>query len=173
MASGDQIEIDAYLEMLASERGASQNTLDAYRRDLQDFAVFLDARGGSIRGASRDEIAAYMEHLGGRDFRPHRARGDFRPCDNSISSWRQTASSGQSRGGAKAPKLGRPLPEDLSVAEVGPLMEVAASIAGRNGRDLARAVSFMRYSRCFNATGMRVSELVSLPRNVLAGDPAC
>jgi integrase/recombinase XerD len=173
MASGDQTYISSYLEMLASERGASQNTLEAYRRDLQHFEGFLSGRGSDFRRAQRDDIAAYMEHLGREGLSPaSRARR--------LSAVRQLYKFLEAEGivgdspaaGAKAPKLGRPLPKTLSVAEVDRLMEAAASsIAGKNGRELARVVRFHALLEMLYATGMRVSELVSLPRNVLAGDP--
>jgi integrase/recombinase XerD len=173
MASGDQTYISSYLEMLASERGASQNTLEAYRRDLQHFEGFLSGRGSDFRRAQRDDIAAYMEHLG---------RGGLSPASRArrLSAVRQLYKFLEAEGivgdspaaGAKAPKLGRPLPKTLSVAEVDRLMEAAASsIAGKNGRELARVVRFHALLEMLYATGMRVSELVSLPRNVLAGDP--
>jgi integrase/recombinase XerD len=159
--------------MLASERGASQNTLDAYRRDLSDFVEFLGGRGCDIRAARRQDIAADMEHLGREGLSPaSRARR--------LSAVRQLYKFLEAEGlvsdspaaGAKAPKLGRPLPKTLSVAEVDRLMETASgNIAGKIGRELARAVRFHALLEMLYATGMRVSELVSLPRNVLAGDP--
>jgi integrase/recombinase XerD len=173
MASDDHTYINSYLEMLASERGASQNTLEAYRRDLQDLQGFLSGHGTDFRTARREHIAAYMEHLGREGLSPSsRARR--------LSAVRQLYKFLEAEGivgdspvaGAKAPKLGRPLPKTLSVAEVDRLMEAAASsIAGKSGRELARAVRFHALLEMLYATGMRVSELVSLPRNVLAGDP--
>ncbi|MGA7116625.1 MAG: site-specific integrase, partial [Hyphomicrobium sp.] len=162
MASGDQTYISSYLEMLASERGASQNTLEAYRRDLQDFEGFLSGRDIDFRKARRDDIAAYMENLGRDGLSPaSRARR--------LSAVRQLYKFLEAEGivgdspaaGAKAPKLGRPLPKTLSVGEVDRLMEAAASsIAGKNGRELARAVRFHALLEMLYATGMRVSELV-------------
>lgn len=159
--------------MLASERGASQNTLEAYRRDLQDFASFIGNRGTELQTVSRADIAAYLEHLGREKLSPaSRARR--------LSAVRQLFRFLEAEGlvdaspaaGAKAPKIGRPLPKTLSVAEVDRLMSAAANCtAGKNGRDLARAVRFHALLETLYATGMRVSELVSLPRNVLTGDP--
>jgi integrase/recombinase XerD len=159
--------------MLASERGASQNTLDAYRRDLQDFALFLSGRGVELGRARREDIAAYLDHLGREGLSSaSRARR--------LSAVRQIYKFLEAEGvavdnpaaGAKAPKMGRPLPKTLSVAEVDRLMAAATdATAGKAGRDLARAVRFHALLEILYATGMRVSELVSLPRNVLAGDP--
>lgn len=173
MGGDDLPLIGSYLEMLASERGAASNTLEAYRRDLHDFAQFLSSRGVRVREARRDDVAAYLEHLGREDLAASsRARR--------LSAVRQLYKFLETEGvvadsptaGAKAPKLGRPLPKTLSVAEVDRLMDVAAAaIPGKTGRALARAVRFQALLEVLYATGMRVSELVSLPRAVLAGDP--
>ena len=173
MAGDDHALIDGYLEMLASERGASSNTLDAYRRDLQDFVLFLGGCDVRLREARREDVAAYLEHLGREGLSASsRARR--------LSAVRQVYKFLEAEGviadnpaaGAKAPKLGRPLPKTLSVAEVDRLMDAAASIIpGKMGRELARAVRFQALLELLYATGMRVSELVSLPRAVLAGDP--
>lgn len=173
MAADDQSLIGSYLDMLASERGAAANTLEAYRRDLQDFALFLEARDVRVREARREDVAAYLDHLGREGLSPaSRARR--------LSAVRQVYKFLEADGiiadnpvaGAKAPKSGRPLPKTLSVAEVDRLMDAAAAaITGKSGRELARAVRFQALLELLYATGMRVSELVSLPRAVLAGDP--
>jgi integrase/recombinase XerD len=173
MAADDHALVAGYLEMLAAERGASANTLEAYRRDLHDLLQFLDGRGVRVREAARDDVAAYMENLGREGLAPaSRARR--------LSAVRQLFKFLDADGlvadnpaiGAKAPKLGRPLPKTLSVAEVDRLMEAAAAaVEGRSGRELARAVRFQALLELLYATGMRVSELVTLPRTVLAGDP--
>jgi integrase/recombinase XerD len=172
MAADDHALVAGYLEMLAAERGASANTLEAYRRDLHDLLQFLDGRGVRVREAARDDVAAYMENLGREGLAPaSRARR--------LSAVRQLFKFLDADGlvadnpaiGAKAPKLGRPLPKTLSVAEVDRLMEAAAAaVEGRSGRELARAVRFQALLELLYATGMRVSELVTLPRTVLAGD---
>jgi integrase/recombinase XerD len=172
MAADDQTLIEGFMDMLASERGASQNTLDAYRRDLNDFAGYLDSNHATVLTARRDHVSAYMEQLGHAGLSPaSRARR--------LSALRQLYKHLEAEGvigdnpvsGARAPKLGRPLPKTLSVQEVDRLMEAGfAAVAGKTGRDLARAVRFHVLLEMLYATGMRVSELVSLPRAVLAGD---
>ena len=54
--------LEAFLEMLASERGASSNTINAYRRDLIDFSHYLGKRTAP-QNATRDHIENYLEHL--------------------------------------------------------------------------------------------------------------
>ena len=52
-----------FLDMQAVERGASANTLEAYRRDLEDFAAFLKASGGGLADAGTAQIRAYLADL--------------------------------------------------------------------------------------------------------------
>ncbi len=173
MSASDATHIGAYLEMLASERGAAENTLDAYRRDLDALSAFLAARGVSCRSATRADLAAYMQQLGRDGLSPaSRARR--------LSAVRQFYKFLEAEGliaddpaaGAKAPRMARPLPKTLSVAEVDRLLDTArAATAGLKGRELVRAARFHALVEILYATGMRVSELVALPRSVLAGDP--
>jgi len=55
--------LEAFLEMLSAERGASVHTLDAYRRDLLDYAGFLRKRGRSLANGSAADIRAYLGAL--------------------------------------------------------------------------------------------------------------
>ena len=57
----DSGSIERFLEMLIAERGASGNTIDAYKRDLRDFAGSLAKRKQSLGNASSDDIRAYLE----------------------------------------------------------------------------------------------------------------
>ena len=55
--------IDAFLEMMAAERGAAANTLEAYRRDLDDYEGALTDAGKTLRNAATDDIRAYLSAL--------------------------------------------------------------------------------------------------------------
>ena len=66
MKRSDERLIDLYLDMLAAERGAAANTLEAYRRDLEDFASDLGQHGGAIATAGSDAIRNYLGRLSGR-----------------------------------------------------------------------------------------------------------
>ncbi len=55
--------IELFLDMIATERGASRNTIEAYRRDLDDYAAFLAAKGSGIAGAVTDDVRAYLAAL--------------------------------------------------------------------------------------------------------------
>jgi integrase/recombinase XerD len=58
--------IELFLDMIAAERGASRNTLDAYRRDLADFSADLTRTGGSIAAADNNELRAHLGRLSKR-----------------------------------------------------------------------------------------------------------
>ena len=159
--------------MLSAERGAAGNTLEAYRRDLEDFAGFLAARGQTLTEAHPADISQYLQARATRGLAPaSRARR--------LSAIRQLYRFLEAEGtitaspavGIPAPGKARRLPKTLSVAEVDRLIETAArATAALRGRDLVRAVRHHCLIEMLYATGMRVSELVSLPRSVLAGDP--
>lgn len=165
--------IAAFLEMLAAERGAARNTLEAYRRDLETFAAFLASRTRTIIEADRGDVASFMEEAGRSGLSPAtRAR--------QLSAVRQLFKYLEADGvisenpamGSRAPKRPRPLPKTLSIAEVDRLIGAASrATENQTGRDLARTVRFHTLLEILYATGMRVSELVSLPRRVLTGDP--
>ena len=57
---------EAFLEMMAAERGAADNTLAAYRRDLADVEDFLRRRRASLAEASTDDLRAYLKRLDGQ-----------------------------------------------------------------------------------------------------------
>jgi len=173
MSSDDQRHLQAFLDMLTAEKGAAANTVDAYRRDVGDFAGFLERSGIAIAAAGKADVSRYLRHLSTAGLKPaSRARR--------LSAVRQLYRFLEAEGavgdnpvaGISAPGRKRALPKTLSVDEVDRLIESAARAAdGLSGRDLVRAVRHHCLLEMLYATGMRVSELVSLPRSVLKGDP--
>jgi integrase/recombinase XerD len=171
-AAGQHQHLEAFLEMLAAERGAAQNTLQAYRRDLEDFLAFLEHRAKSLAAIAPADIGAYLRVLSETGLAPaSRARR--------LSAIRQLCKFLVSEGvmaedpvlGFAGPKQGRPLPKTLSVAEVDRLIETARLRTQRtSGRDRVRALRLHALIETLYATGLRVTELVTLPRSVLAGD---
>jgi integrase/recombinase XerD len=171
-AAGQHQHLEAFLEMLAAERGAAQNTLQAYRRDLEDFLAFLEHRAKSLAAVAPAEIGAYLRVLSETGLAPaSRARR--------LSAIRQLFKFLVAEGviaedpvlGFAGPKQGRPLPKTLSVAEVDRLIETARLRTQRTrGRDRVRALRLHALIETLYATGLRVTELVTLPRSVLAGD---
>lgn len=165
--------IKSFLEMIAAERGAAQNTIDAYTRDLDQFLAFLEQRSRDAASADSKDIQAYLQSLTDDGLAAaSRARrlSSIRQFYKFLASENLVAA--DPAAGLSGPKKARALPKVLSVAEVDRLIEAASSrIAGLEGRELFRALRFLCLLEILYATGMRVSELVSLPRSVLRGDP--
>ena len=173
MGGEDARQITAFLEMMAAEKGAAANTLDAYRRDLEDYAAFLARDGLGVTQAARADVSRYLQALSSGGLKPaSRARR--------LSSVRQLYKFLEAEGavgespadGIAMPAKRRALPKTLSVDEVDRLIEAAGRAAdGLKGREFVRALRHHCLIEMLYATGMRVSELVSLPRAVLKADP--
>jgi integrase/recombinase XerD len=164
--------LQPFLEMLAAERGAAPNTLLAYRTDLDDFASFLRHRNSSLLNAGPADVTDYLRWLSERGIT--RASGARK-----LSAIRQLYKFFLAEGviaedptfGISGPKRDRPLPKTLTVAEVDRLIETARRrIEPMTGRERLRALRLYALIEMLYATGMRVSELVTLPRKVLDGD---
>jgi integrase/recombinase XerD len=151
--------------MLAAERGAARNTLLAYRADLTDFAAFVAARGSAPAECDAALLQSYMAGL-------HRAGLSARTATRRLSSLRQFhrfllcdgIRADDPTSLLDAPRLPMTLPKFLSEREVDALLAATGRLPGRPGV-LARAAVEILY-----ATGLRVSELLALPRTALAGD---
>lgn len=164
--------VAAFLEMLSAERGAAANTLDAYDRDLADYVAFVDKRAVAISAATSKDIQAYLQHMTDAGLAAaSRARrlSSLRQFYKFLSA--EEIITIDPAAGLAGPKRQRTLPRTLSIAEVDRLIETAARRTdGQDGRALFRALRFYCLLEILYATGMRVTELVSLPRAVLRGD---
>ncbi len=156
---------EAFLEMMAAERGAAANTLDAYRRDLADAAAFLKRRGRALPDASTADLRAFLKALSGQGMTP-------RTAARRLSALRQFfrflltdgRRSDDPTAALDGPRLGRPLPKPLGERQVTALIEAAQRRGGPEGARLACLLELLY------ATGMRVSELVALPLAAVARD---
>ena len=170
--SAAQRHIEAFLEMLGVERGAAANTIEAYRRDLDDFDQFLERSATPLASAEPADIASYLKAASAAGLSPaSRARrlSAVRQLYKFLLAEGQIAA--DPTVGHTGPRKRRPLPMTLSVAEVDRLIGAAAKRAETaEGPERARALRLHCLLEMIYATGMRVSELVSLPRSVLAGD---
>ncbi|WP_280137796.1 site-specific tyrosine recombinase XerD [Aureimonas sp. AU12] len=168
--NADFARVESFLEMMAVERGAADNTLSAYRRDLDDARGFLAGEGG-LAGASTDAIRRYMEGLDAAGFAAssrQRRMSSLRQFFKFLyaEGLRGDDPTSPIEGARKA----RPLPKILSEAEVDRLIDAAEDAAedpALEGPALARARRMHALVEILYATGLRVSELVSLPRSVL------
>jgi integrase/recombinase XerD len=158
---------EAFLEMMAAERGAARNTLTAYAKDLADAAGFLAGQGADLSNASAEQVEAWFADLGARGLAPAtaaRRRAAVRQFYRFVlgEGWRDDDPSRR----VDAPKKGRPLPKVVTREEVGRLIDAAAARDGAQGLRLAAMVELIY------ASGLRVSELIGLPFAALARDPA-
>src|ERR1700737_2184674 len=166
--------INLFLDMLAAEQGAGPNTLDAYRRDLTDFSEFL-ARGGQSFASS--ETQALRDYLGDLDTRGFKSSSVARRLSAMRHLLRFLLNEGV-RGAAPAailsgPKRGRGLPKVLSIADVDRLLARAKTLTGTpeaSGPQQLRAMRLYCLLEVLYATGLRVSELVALPRSAARRD---
>jgi integrase/recombinase XerD len=159
--------IEAFLEMLAAERGAARNTLLAYDRDLDDFARFAAGRGEGVSRASPVTLRAYMSGLGALGLKPRTAArrlSALRQFHRFL--LREGVRADDPTGLLDSPKLPGVLPKYLSEAEVDRLLAAAVELPGRSGIVAHTALEILY------ATGLRVTELLSLPRSALVRDAA-
>jgi integrase/recombinase XerD len=152
--------VEAFLEMMMAERGASRNTHDAYRRDLKHFAR---AAKTDIARCGPDDVRAYMERLARDGF-------DASTAARRLSTLRQffrfllseSVRADDPTAAIDAPKRGRRLPRVLSETDVAALLDRARALDGDEG---LRATALLAV---LYATGLRVSELLSLPVSAAA-----
>jgi integrase/recombinase XerD len=167
MAVSGERHVEAFLEMLAAERGAARNTLLAYDRDLNDFAAFAAGRGEAVAAASAGTLRAYMASLGSLGLNPRTAArrlSALRQFHRFL--LREGIRADDPTGLLDSPKLPAVLPKYLSEAEVDALLAAAGRLPERQGV-VARAMLEILY-----ATGLRITELLSLPRTALVRDLA-
>ena len=143
--------------MLAAERNAAANTLEAYRADLLDVAGFTARRGTGLAGAGPDELRAYLAALSqaGRSARTAARRlSALRRFYRFL--LREGVRADDPTAALDSPKLPRALPKYLSEAEVDALLAAAAA------RPPEQAVVMVAALEILYATGLRVSELLGL-----------
>ncbi len=159
--------INLFLDMLAAEQGAGPNTLDAYRRDLQDFSGFLLGRSQSFAGVETQALRDYLAELDTRGFKSSSVarrlsalRHLFRFLLNERIRRDDPAAI------LSGPKRGRGLPKVLSISDVDRLLTHAKALTQAPEDSVPQRLRAMRLYcllEVLYATGLRVSELVALP----------
>ena len=158
----------AFLEAQAAEQGAARNTIEAYARDLRDFADWLSRQSLTPATAQQGDIEAYLIALEAEGL----AKSTRARRLSAVKQLYRFAFEDRLRADNPAMRIKGPgrdarLPKTLSEAEVDRLLD-AARATGRGARDRARNTCLMEL---LYATGMRVSELVSLPLAAARGNP--
>ena len=168
----DKTLIALFLDMLAAERGASVNTLDAYQRDLDDFSDDLAAAGADIAAADTDALRGHLSRLAKRGL----ATATVARRLSAIRQLYRFLYSENHRGDDPAaviegPKRGRSLPKVLSIKQVDDLLTQART--GMNAETMPERLRAARLAcllEMLYATGLRVSELVALPETAARRD---
>jgi len=161
-------EIDLFLDMMAAERGAALNTLDAYRRDLSDVAGRLSRSGIKLGRAATPDLETV---LSGMQQDGLSAATAARRLSAMKRFYKFLLSEGMREDNPatplRGPKLGKSLPKILSEDDVDRLFEAAEKLTGPAGVR-TRALMEILY-----AGGLRVSELVSLPLDSIVSSERC
>lgn len=160
--------IATFLDAQAAELGAANNTQLAYARDLKDFAGWLSGKSVSFDTASRDDVEAYLIYCDAQGLAKSTRARRLSAIKQLYrfgfeEGWRDDNPAIQIAGPGKEKRL----PKTLSMAEVDGLLAAARAV-GRSKADRIRNTCLMEL---LYATGMRVSELVSLPVAAARGNP--
>ncbi|HIC73180.1 MAG TPA: site-specific tyrosine recombinase XerD [Alphaproteobacteria bacterium] len=165
MALSDTRLIEAYLEMMVSERGAAANTIAAYSRDISAFATYLDTINHSLIDATTRHVRDYLARLADSGRTP----GTQAQHLSALRQFYRFLQSEDQRidhpcATVELPQRGRTLPKILSEKEVNRLISEARIAPGPGGLRLLTLVELLY------ATGLRISELISLPLNALGSN---
>lgn len=162
-----------FLDMLAAERGAGKNTLDAYTRDLADLGAYLAAAKQTVAKANTEDLRHYLADLSERGLS---AASVARRLSAVRQLYRFLYAEGH-RGDNPAaviegPKRGRALPKVLSIKEVDLLLECSRqrATAAQTVGERARALRMVCLLEVLYATGLRISELIALPASAARRD---
>jgi integrase/recombinase XerD len=166
--------IGLFLDMLAAEQGAGPNTLDAYRRDLADFSEFLGRAGHNFADAETQTLRDYLAHLDARGFKSTsvaRRLSAMRHLYRFLLNERIRTDDPAAI--LSGPKRGRGLPKVLSIADVDRMLRRAKELSEAQDASPSKRLRSLRLYcllEVLYATGLRVSELVALPRSAAKRD---
>ena len=167
MTGASQAAVADFLDMLAAERGAAKNTLEAYGRDLNDYVAALARRGRDPFSATIQDIRDYLAALAEAKLKPSSSARKL----SAIRQFHRFLRAEERRDDDPAillegPRQGRRLPKILSVAEVDALLRVAREGLDDPARPVGERLRARRAAclmEVLYAAGLRVSELVALP----------
>jgi integrase/recombinase XerD len=166
--------IGLFLDMLAAEQGASANTLDAYRRDLTDVSEFFSRAGHSFADAGTQTLRDYLGDLDARGFKSTSVARKLSAMRHLFRFLLNERLRGDDPAAIlSGPKRGRSLPKVLSIADVDRMLGRAKELseaADASPSQRLRALRLYCLLEVLYATGLRVSELVALPRSAAKRD---
>jgi integrase/recombinase XerD len=158
--------IELFLDMLAAERGGADNTLAAYRHDLDDLSRHLAKGKRNVASATTDDLRGYLRALAKRGFKPSSVARRL----SAVRQLYRFLYAEDHRGDDPAaviegPKRGRSLPKVLSIKEVDRLLATARAAVetAPTPSERLRTSRMVCLLEVLYATGLRVSELIALP----------
>jgi integrase/recombinase XerD len=156
----DRALVESFLDMMSAERGASPNTIAAYRHDILDFAQSAALSGSDLQHAGREEVRAHLTGLSSAALKASsqaRKLSALRGFYGFLYS--EAVRLDDPCGAVEAPRLSRPLPKILSAEEALRLVNAAREGA----QDSPQAARLLCIVEMLYASGLRISELVALP----------
>ncbi|MFT4121917.1 site-specific tyrosine recombinase XerD [Bradyrhizobium sp.] len=163
-----------FLDMLAAEQGAGANTLDAYRRDLTDFSDFLTSTGQTFVDAETQSLRDYLADLDTRGFKSSSVARRLSAMRHLFRFLLNERIRGDDPAAIlSGPKRGRGLPKVLSISDVDRMLRRAKELgeaADASPSKRLRSLRLYCLLEVLYATGLRVSELVALPRSAAKRD---
>jgi integrase/recombinase XerD len=163
-----------FLDMLAAEQGAGANTLDAYRRDLTDLSVYLARIGQTFVGVNTDGLRGFLADIDTRGFKSSSIARRLSAMRHLFRFLLNERVRGDDPAAIlSGPKRGRGLPKVLSIADVDRMLTRAKELTQAShgsGLKQLRAMRLYCLLEVLYATGLRVSELVALPRSAARND---
>ncbi len=169
MPTSAALLIDLYLDAITAERGVATNTVEAYRRDLEDYGAFLSTQGCTPLAADTRVVRSYLVDLDSRGLKPSSAARRL----SAVRQFHKFLFTDGHRSDnptlvLEGPKRGRPLPKVLTIGEVDRMLTTASAAPDREDLPLPerrRSARLHCLLEVLYATGLRVSALRSLPRS--------
>lgn len=155
--------LESFLAMMVAERGASQNTIENYQRDLEQFLAIVNV--SDMANVTDNDVYQYVQKLSRMNYAPKsiaRKISALKEFFKFLFSEKEIKENPTAY--LMAPKQEKPLPKFLTETELKQLIDMAQSKEGMHARRLAVMLILM------SACGLRVSELVGLPENCINFD---
>ncbi len=158
--------VETFLDMMSAERGASSNTIAAYRRDILEFSRHCLRAGSDLTSARAEDVQKHLEKLSAAAVKPSSQSRKLSALRRFfLFLYSEGTRPDNPCGTIDSPRLTRPLPKLLSRDEALALIETARAAASQNPESARlHCIIEMLY-----ASGLRVSELVELPLAAVRG----
>ncbi len=165
----DEILLESFLDMMSAERGAAANTMDGYRRDIREFARHCSVSGSDLAVATPEHLRNHLQHLSASAIKASsQARKLSALRRFYLFLYDEGVRSDNPCAAIDSPRLTRPLPKVLTPAECLALIETARAQPDGTPEEMRLYCMIeMLY-----ASGLRVSELVTLPLSTVRGNHA-